>query len=541
MALEKTPNNIIKPLVFDSDSAHSFPMLLKQITQYVHETSSIDNTIKLTTLAHYFNTYLNHLADLCEQKDIWEHKNAHSSENMFTPFYKEAKEIEHGHAFIAQYKESTILRRLFSIDTKTLHQLRFAPYEQPCNDYSIANKNSAWFKIQDLLVTGQEIINTIGMIKKAQMFHIDDIIEANIERLKIGLLAFPQKESIVLSLFDTQPPSTLISNKESSFFYPINPEILNKLNGHQLATLCLEELNNRTPSVLIKRVLKNKILWQRMEQALASGVFDGRLDEPQMKIKTLHQWHELVQNTNEQFFSNVKKMGEIIISLRQQLTDKKDIEFKLKNQIQKTLNLEQQLKTMNQNTLQQQVDALQEEVKQHANRKKELKEQLQENRAIQKEYEQNKNTQLFRMERIAPVLFQVQNIERKAVALKNRNELQAFNTANHLAQSIRMEIRNYAANEEQDEQVALELLQKNAKEHIKKSKVILCEHRQEWKYLLGNLSLGVLTAGIGYAAAAMINKYTTGNYTFFSKTDSEKHLDELEKALTFSQTHPTTT
>ncbi len=46
---------------------------------------------------------------------------------------------------------------------------------------------------------------------------------------------------------------------------------------------------------------------------------------------------------------------------------------------------------------------------------------------------------------------------------------------------------------------------------------MLNTHREEWKYIVGNIALGVLLIGFGYLAAIFINKQLTGNYTFLVK------------------------
>ena len=67
------------------------------------------------------------------------------------------------------------------------------------------------------------------------------------------------------------------------------------MSGDQLATLCLEELNNPQPSLLVARVIKNNDLWQKLNESLNSGVFNGRVDGVGEKIVKLQECHQLLQ------------------------------------------------------------------------------------------------------------------------------------------------------------------------------------------------------------------------------------------------------
>jgi effector protein B len=116
----------------------------------------------------------------------------------------------------------------------------------------------------------------------------------------------------------------------------------------------------------------------------------------------------------------------------------------------------------------------------------------------------------------------------KAIKLKKRKEEKAYTAAWTLAKALRSSLEQYASDGEFDERIALDAFKKSALNSIDQSKKILHQHREEWKYILANVTLAVLLVGLGYVAAGLINKKSTGSFTFFSKTDSANKLEELE-------------
>lgn len=916
----------IKPVIMSLGDETSFSELIKHWDSMLShdKNNSIDNSLlDLPQLAHYFNNYVSLLADQCTAADVWTHDPANPN-NLFAPYYKGMGQAEHGHAFVGQYKESTILRRLFSIDPNTLNLSRFAPFEIPCQEYTHAHKDAPWAKIQTLLTLGQGIINTLNVIKKSQDFGLDEVVEEQVKRLKHDLAQFTLAEQEVqFFLRDVQIPPA----EEDVFFYPIDDSALNSMTGDQLATICLEELNHSTPTLLIERIIKNDELWHRVDEAFSQNEFNGRTDAPLAKIAKAREWRQLLQITvgqvielegkvdqlgkqvkqktrqlellinesskegetaqllrkkikeleqqtlstqslkeeidrltselgllqqkllaanqkttsvtsdyikqisnlnqqisakekelalqlrhlekeNERLLSDIKKQNKTkemaeesvrvlklelvqlqpevkdlqqqVLNAREQLMsvseeqesklsslneqikakeqhlaqlteqvsqlqeenrtlqlevskqssgkllaensvrvleeevlrlqsrmedlqkqllrneegnsllsqkseeiklldmqirdqkaqldllNKNLIQLNAKNQafelkieqleqekgdfqeriqeLQKqfdSLNLhmvqlQQNLSTKEQTitelthrlkeqtsekqkllsqiehlqegtlgdqeqiseyqrqvdslnlhigTLQQQlsikeqtiaqltqklkeqaapigenearfaeaqqhvvqaqqaqkmlqteVDSLQRALRQQKSETAHLNQMLEESSKAQHRYEQalknNKDLYFARMERMAPILMQVHGIEQKANELKQRKEFKASDAANLLARHIREEIKKYAENKEMDEAIALNHFKTKAQSHVTDSKKILGEHRQEWKYILANITLAILLAGVGYAAAALINKQVTGNFTFFSTTKSEQQVEQLEKSIT---------
>lgn len=78
----------------------------------------------------------------------------------------------------------------------------------------------------------------------------------------------------------------------------------------------------------------------------------------------------------------------------------------------------------------------------------------------------------------------------------------------------------------------LSLVFKNqAQQHIEQSKAVLNHHRAEWKYIVANLALAILSVGVGYGVASLINKAINGNFTFFSVTNSGQQVSQLEESI----------
>lgn len=66
---------------------------------------------------------------------------------------------------------------------------------------------------------------------------------------------------------------------------------------------------------------------------------------------------------------------------------------------------------------------------------------------------------------------------------------------------------------------------------IQKADNQLSQHHQTQKILL-NLTLAVMTLGIGYLAAISINKIATGHFTFFNRHNLQNRLEDLQEDIT---------
>ncbi|MBL7481329.1 LepB GTPase-activating domain-containing protein [Legionella bononiensis] len=800
IVVQEIPENMyasvihIPPYTLTFKETTSFPDIIKQWSSSIRPGVTIDiSGLNLANLAKVFNGHVSDLANSCESTNQWAHTLSNNY-NIFQPYDMGQGEQIHGHAFVPQYKESTILRRLFSMDPHTLSTPRFAAFEKAIQNYSKEHTESEWVKIQTMLGLGQELIMLLNIINQTRKFGMEEEVSQNIERFKTNLAAFLIAEAEVRHLFENPGVSPQKEpNHESTFFYPVEDIELNQMTGDQLATIYLEEMNEVVPSQLIVRIIKNDTLWHRMNQAFDSGVYNPRLDSPKEKIAKAREWRQLFEiehahtaqhirvleqqtvllnkevkekseeakNLNSDLqqqkeatqgllkkveqleqqqseFHAIKKEiarlkpeiellqhqldkaaktelsvlrehSEEISSLNQKISEKESRITQLEEQLQtlqkvntelqaevkkeqqgkihaeqsaelvkkeldklspelsrlqhelttatqqgsllsseqvqkiealgsqlktnqvllkqaheelkqldelnKTLHSElsqlkegktmaehsaqkltEELKTLKiqmeqlhlqlsekdrsiselqqqrtvtspvdkplvaadlpstesvrskeqdeliQQQLKKEIALLQEELKKRKAQTNPLDELIQLNSIAQQKYktalEHNKPINFARLERMAPVLLQVNNIEMKAAKLAKRNETEAAAAALNLASQIRTEIKEYAESDEQNEQLALNNFKIKAGRHIDASKNTLIQHREEWKYILANITVGILLLGIGYAAAILINKQVTGHYTFFSKTDSIKQVEQLNESIVSNDIKP---
>ncbi|RUR18529.1 hypothetical protein ELY21_07450 [Legionella sp. km535] len=601
----------VLPYTLTSEGFTSFPEIIKHWSSTIKPDAPIDlSGLNLSNLAQIFNQYVSDLALKCEATNQWAHSQTNNA-NIFQPYYKGQGEQIHGHAFVPQYKESTIVRRLFSVDSHTLNTPRFAAFEHAIEQYTKEHHGSAWTKIQTLLGLGQELIMLLNIANQIQKFGMDEEISQNILLFKTNLTEFLKAEAEVRELLDN-PQSPFLENpvQESHFFYPIDNMELNQMTGDQLATIYLEEMNGFVPNPLIIRIIKNDALWLRMSQSFNTAVFNPRLDNPVEKITKAHEWRQLfealpsedpekinslMQQINEQE-SHSTQLNEQILTLQTANTElqsevKKEQKAKIdaeqsaqklseelelqKRQIEQLhLQLAEQDRAISelqqqnavpsilsteehhspqsirqneqddaiQHQLKTEITQLQNELKKRKTTANPLEELVQADAKAQQKYdiamEQNKPLHFARLERMAPVLIQIENIEMKAASLVKRKETKAANAAFALASQIRTEMKLYAENQEPNEQIALNDFKIKAGQHINASKEVLNHHREEWKYILANVAVGILLLGIGYAAALLINKQVTGHYTFFNKTDSVKLVDQLNESIVAREIKP---
>ncbi|HHT9951119.1 TPA: Dot/Icm T4SS GTPase-activating effector LepB [Legionella pneumophila] len=321
----------LKPLTLLLTSSTSFSETINQWADILKTTDmekfSFDsNPINLMELVKQFNLYVDELAITCEANNVWAKERIDNTPNLFALYDNSGGEAMHGHAFVPYYKESIVLRRLFTVDPNTFNLSRFAAFEGPCQLYCKEHKDSAWVKIQNLLTLGNGIINTLKIIKQAQAFGIDEAVTENLKALKEQFIAFQLAEADVKESLKAPSFAEPSPDKESEFFYPIDEEALAKMNGYQLATICLEELNSPKPSPLIERILSNKKFWKRINSAFESGIFKGRTDDPAGKIAKIREWHQLLQISGKKTAGQIDELQKIVISLQSKIK-KQTIEF----------------------------------------------------------------------------------------------------------------------------------------------------------------------------------------------------------------------
>ncbi|MGL6029311.1 MAG: LepB GTPase-activating domain-containing protein [Legionella sp.] len=192
--------------------------------------------------------------------------------------------------------------------------------------------------------------------------------------------------------------------------------------------------------------------------------------------------------------------------------------------------VEQQLEqgTATNNDLLQQLDQLRAEIEVERDDMRALRQQLAQSMAVKKP---DLDVIIARTAQMAGVELALRALDAKANSLQLRDELLAHAAALKLSAAVRGEIALYAKSDKADDEALIDF--KSAiKEHLTTAEQELGQHRQKWKYVLANISLAVALVGVGYLLAAIVNKGVNGNFTFFSKTDSKEHLEQLDTAVT---------
>lgn len=133
---------------------------------------------------------------------------------------------------------------------------------------------------------------------------------------------------------------------------------------------------------------------------------------------------------------------------------------------------------------------------------------------------------LRRMIQVAPMMSHLAILEAKAKNLEQRKCVEASNAAKRLVAAIKSSVKEFAEKYDEDDEDALTELKRSCEEHVADERDVLEKHRG-FKTLLSNLLLVIVLLGVGYVVAAGINRYRTGQYSFFRTTDSQEKLDHL--------------
>lgn len=269
--------------------------------------------LNLNDLAKQFNDYVDFLALQAEILNLWEHDSSQTT-NLLVESSDKKPDLYDGYAFVAQYRESTILKNLLSLDPSNLSTLRFMPYENPAARYSKQFSEFYWSKVTALLTAGADVIAMLRTLKNLQTLKAPwEDMSRTATSLKEAMERFEKAREAVAkhpSKISEEAPRVVY---ESPFFYPISDEALKIMNGVQLATICLEELNAKTPSVLVKRITSNQELWQCMNVALETEIedFKRRKENVGQKITTLRQIRSFWESVNQFKASSVLQAKKI--------------------------------------------------------------------------------------------------------------------------------------------------------------------------------------------------------------------------------------
>ncbi|KTD13489.1 LepB GTPase-activating domain-containing protein [Legionella hackeliae] len=286
--------------------------------------------LNLTQVAEQYNHYIDLLASQTESFRLWPH-DAASNRNLLATGHEYVPGLQKGHAFVPYYRESTILRRLSTIDTKTLGIYRFVPYEEPSRKYGHDYGDSVWKKMDQVASSGNAVIGFLKVVQKMQKFISQEIksnkvqlsqeeitekykvMEPSLSDLSNAIIAFNKAREALSSLF-TNPDPCETPDYESSFFYPISDKELHALDGLQLATICFEELNAVEESLLLFRIINDSTLWGIMDQAITDSkqMFFAREDNIERKYTKLYELHAKITSfhTLEEQFTKASSLEE---------------------------------------------------------------------------------------------------------------------------------------------------------------------------------------------------------------------------------------
>ncbi|KTD20913.1 LepB protein [Legionella lansingensis] len=306
-------SSIAEEGVLTVDSEIPFPALVNNWMTYLSRAKEgkIDyQQLDIDKLAELFNHYIDVIAQQAEICNFWQHDPL-TSDNMLVKYYAGDNELDMGHAFVPQYRESTILRYLFMFNPKTWSTNRLRAYEKAVAEYNHQNADSFWKTMMQFSVQSVAVMQALKALKNQQAVQkkhpelsSEEQMGALLDGLEKGLREFTQANEQLSKLLKPSTGETLTF--DSHAFYPISDETLQKMNGVQLATICLEEIDDADSSFLLFRILKDNDLRKRMKEALTekASEFHRREDNPKGKIAKLaelEQQVELFLSTTEEF------------------------------------------------------------------------------------------------------------------------------------------------------------------------------------------------------------------------------------------------
>ncbi len=234
--------------------------------------------------------------------------------------------LKDGYAFVAHYRESTIFKNIYTVSNNKLRfgLGRFTIYEnlywahqkkyeqQLSQDAENVVDNDLhlgfmqWKIMFELADSGMLYLTTIKrlheMLSEGEGGYDADDYSNLKEQLESNSIKFKQKARELEEVSAKLP--ALSSNDAqleiSPFFYPIKDEELANMNGFQLATICLEELNGNHFSSLIWKILSCDDLSTKLLDAIKDeSPYRGREDRPLEKFAQLKDWRAMYLSAKE--------------------------------------------------------------------------------------------------------------------------------------------------------------------------------------------------------------------------------------------------
>lgn len=550
--------------------------------------------VSLPNLATIFNEYVDALAQQAQLGKLWGEAQSRGQCNIFAPYYEGDFQQKFGYAFVKQCHESMILRRLFMLDAK-LNTTRLKVYEDVTVAYAKATgPDTVWAQMDRLLSTGLHVISSVHQIQRlrnsgdAEAYA--ELVAQQKYEFKNTIKAFNAAKQLVEGQFSLVSTEALTVNHGTGF-YPIDEAALQAMSGAQLVTICLEEVNFAEVSVLLQHIMQSDVLWERMLEAYSLEPFSSRNDGPDKKIETLLRLRSMVKRwlPLEKSLEDQRDAVEVITtenselrtrlqSAQQQLGETQFLleestasaAVKIQQMQQAILAKETDIAELhvNRDGLVAQLEALDRDnrrlVQASASGKAQwsslqdtlLKEQLRV-QALQQKIEsltvsassvpdvEQVNQSVAAEEKYQALLSQNRLVEARlrrmeplitvvvAIEIAANRELESGSTvhthARELIQGMRCAINHYTTASE-PEATALQHFKDQSRKVLDEHKGPLEQHRG-MVHLIGNLLLAIALLGVGYAAAAGVNKLITGSFTFFNDSHSRTEAHKLEKAL----------
>lgn len=275
---------------------HSFPTLIVAFDKYFKTTKISDFKYDALPLVEAFNHYLSILAHQVEVTNLWEH-DAKSNVNQLTMYQiNPTTNTQSGYAYVPQYRESTILRHLFTIDTATIGTSRFVPYETAWELSKPQNKTTQL--LESLCMNASMVIKQIKTIQNLISEHENEAAAFAGESLSNFIKNYQNDHAKLIDLLNKEELQA--QDSDSKFFYAISDSELEKMSNDQLVTICFEELNDVEVSPLLFRIIKNDGLWKHIADVLNNNFSDfaKRQDAPQDKKAKLQK----IRQEFESFF-----------------------------------------------------------------------------------------------------------------------------------------------------------------------------------------------------------------------------------------------
>jgi hypothetical protein len=271
------------------------------------------------------------------QHDINSNENIFASkQNMSASEFCEAQgdkpQKKQAYAFVKQYRESAILRRLFTIDSQGGVAI-FLDYDKLANTFRTNNPQSIWAKFEDTLQAGFHCYALLKSLKIGPKGNNKDAITEQLKELTAQLKKFTEYANKLHQSLATNFKEISNLDFESPFFYAIDEQTLLNMSGDQLVTICFEELNAHNPSSLLARIVKNDVLWERMDNAYrsAASAFNMRADQPRKKMAQLGLWRRdyiaLLIHQEVKISQEVQTLSEEMVKLYRGLPDCLQVAF----------------------------------------------------------------------------------------------------------------------------------------------------------------------------------------------------------------------